>query len=86
MNNVKNTLKSAHNRSSIAILITAAALMLLISAIQQYSARKQIRNDLERSAEMELFIKSIAVKHSLEKCGTCAEKPQLGIRAVSPLS
>ncbi len=66
MNNVKNTLKSAHNRSSIAILITAAALMLLISAIQQYSARKQIRNDLERNAEMELVIKSIAVKHSLE--------------------
>ena len=65
MNNVKNTLKSAHNRSSIAILITAAALMLLISAIQQYSARKQIRNDLERNAEMELVIKSIAVKHSL---------------------
>ena len=66
MNNVKNTLKSANNRSSIAILITAAALMLLISAIQQYSARKQIRNDLERNAEMELVIKSIAVKHSLE--------------------
>lgn len=40
--------------------------MLLISAIQQYSARKQIRNDLERNAEMELVIKSIAVKHSLE--------------------
>ena len=66
MNNVKNTLKSAHNRSSIAILITAAALMLLISAIQQYSARKQIRNELERNAEMELVVKSIAVKHSLE--------------------
>ena len=66
MNNVKNTLKSAHNRSSIAILITAAALMLLISAIQQYSARKQIRNDLERNAAIELVIKSIAVKHSLE--------------------
>ena len=66
MNNVKNTLKSAHNRSSIAILITAAALMLLISGIQQYSARKQIRNDLERNAEMELVIKSLGVKHSLE--------------------
>lgn len=40
--------------------------MLLISGIQQYSARKQIRSDLERNAEMELVIKSIAVKHSLE--------------------
>ena len=67
MKNVKNTLKSAHKRSNIAILITAAALMLLISGIQQYSARKQIRSDLERNAEMELVIKSIAVKHSLEE-------------------
>ena len=66
MKNVKNTLKSAHKRSNIAILITAALLMLLISGIQQYSARKQIRSDLERNAEMELVIKSIAVKHSLE--------------------
>ncbi|MBQ6307154.1 MAG: hypothetical protein IJK78_11355 [Bacteroidales bacterium] len=41
--------------------------MLLISGIQQYSARKQIRSDLERTAEMELVIKSIAVKHSLEE-------------------
>lgn len=65
MKNVKNTLKSAHKRSNIAILITAASLMLLISGIQQYSARKQIRSDLERTAEMELVIKSIAVKHSL---------------------
>ena len=66
MNNSKNTLKSARNRTSIAILITAAALMLLISGIQQYSARKQIRKDLERNAEIELVIKSIGVKHSLE--------------------
>ena len=40
--------------------------MLLISAIQQYSARKEIRNNLERNAEMELVIKAIDVKHSLE--------------------
>jgi len=52
--------------SQIAILITAAVLMLLISGIQQNYARKQIRNNLERNAEMELIIKSIDVKHSLE--------------------
>ena len=40
--------------------------MLLISGIQQYSARKQIRSDLERNAEMELVIKSLGIKHSLE--------------------
>ena len=61
-----NTSKSIRNRSSIAILITAAVLMLLISGIQQYSARKQIRINLERNAEMELIIKAIYVRHSLE--------------------
>ena len=66
MNNIKNVFKNVRTKSSLAILITAAALMLLISGIQQYSARLQIRNDLERNAEMELVIKSIGVKHSLE--------------------
>ena len=57
---------SSATTSQIVILITAAALMLLISGIQQNYARKQIRNNLERNAEMELIIKSIDVKHSLE--------------------
>ena len=63
---INNTSKSIRNRSSIAILITAAVLMLLISGIQQFSARKQIRINLERNAEMELIIKAIDVRHSLE--------------------
>ena len=66
MRKSNNTSKNVRNRVSIAILITAAALMLLISGIQQYSARKQIRSDLERNAEMELVIKSMDLKHSLE--------------------
>ena len=66
MGNSQNTSKSIGAKASIGILITAAALMLLISGIQQYSARKQIRSDLERNAEMELVVKSIGVKHSLE--------------------
>ena len=57
---------TTRNKSSITILITAAVLMLLISGIQQNYARKQIRNNLERNAEMELIIRSIDVKHSLE--------------------
>ena len=67
MSTLRNPSKSIRAKVSIAILITAAALMLLISGIQQYSARKQIRKDLERNAEMELVIKSIGVKHSLEE-------------------
>ena len=61
-----NSSKKAGAKASIAILITAAILMLLISGIQQYSARKQIRSDLERNAEMEMVIKSMGVKHTLE--------------------
>ena len=57
---------STARTSQVAILITAAVLMLLISGIQQYYARKQIRNNLERTAEMELIIKAIDVRHSVE--------------------
>lgn len=66
MNKPNNTSKSVRNKSNLAILITAAVLMLLISGIQQNYARKEIRKNLERNAEMELIIKSINVKHSLE--------------------
>ena len=57
---------SAARPSQIVILITAAVLMLLISGIQQNYARRQIRKDLERTAEMELIIKAIDVRNSLE--------------------
>ena len=66
MGKLNNSSKKAGAKASIAILITAAILMLLISGIQQYSARKQIRSDLERNAEMEMVIKSMGVKHTLE--------------------
>ena len=63
---MKSTKNSADRSSQIAILITAAVLMLLISGIQQIYARKEIRHNLERTAEMELIIKAIDVRHSLE--------------------
>ena len=63
---MKNSKLSAPRSSQIVILITAAVLMLLISGIQQNYARKEIRKNLEHNAEMELIIKSIDVKHSLE--------------------
>ena len=66
---MKNPKISAARTSQIAILVTAAVLMLLISGIQQNYARKQIRNNLERNAEMELIIKAIDVKHSFEDVG-----------------
>lgn len=66
MSKKNTTSKNVRNKASIAILITAAVLMLLISGIQQYSSRKQIRIDLENNAEMELVVKALGVKHSLE--------------------
>lgn len=66
MDKSTNPSKSIGNKASLAILITAAALMLMISGIQQYYSRKQIREDLERNAEMELVIKALNIKHSLE--------------------
>ena len=66
MNKSRNTSRSAGTKASIAILITAAVLMLLISGIQQNNARIQIRQDLERNAEMELVIKARDVNSSLE--------------------
>ena len=54
MNKPNNTSKSVRNKSNLAILITAAVLMLLISGIQQNYARKEIRKNLEHNAEMEL--------------------------------
>ena len=53
-------------RGGIAILITAAAFMLMISGLQQTYARKQIRKGLEKTAEMELIIKTLNIKSVLE--------------------
>ncbi len=53
-------------KAGIAILITAAALMLLILGFQQQYARKQIRKGLEKTAEMELIIKTLNIKSILE--------------------
>lgn len=66
MNKPRNTSKAIRTKTSIAILITAAVLMLLISGIQQYYSRNQTRADLERNAEMEMVIKANDIKHSLE--------------------
>lgn len=66
MSKKSTTSKKVRNKASIAILITAAVLMLLISGIQQYFSRNQIRIDLENNAEMELVVKALSTKHALE--------------------
>ena len=53
-------------KTSVAILITAALLMLALSAVQSYYARKEIRANLERNTELDLIIKAQKIKYSLE--------------------
>ena len=61
----RNTSKSIGAKASIAILITAALLMMLISGIQYYTAHKEIRDNLEKNAELELIIKTLNIRQSL---------------------
>ena len=53
-------------KTSVAILVTAALLMLALSAVQGYYARQQIRVNLERNTELDLIIKAQKIKYSLE--------------------
>ena len=65
MSKLRNPSKNIRAKASIAILITAALLMMLISGIQYYTAHKEIRDNLEKNAEMELVIKALNIRQSL---------------------
>jgi sigma-B regulation protein RsbU (phosphoserine phosphatase) len=58
--------KALGAKTSVAILITAALLMMMLSAVQSYFARQQIRANLELNTEKELVIKTQKIKYSLE--------------------
>ncbi len=58
--------KALGAKTSVAILITAALLMMMLSAVQSYFARQQIRANLEHNTEKELVIKTQKIKYSLE--------------------
>lgn len=65
MNRQRNTSKALRAKTSIAILITAAGFMLLVSGLQQVYSRKQIYKGLEQNAEMELVIKSLNIQNAM---------------------
>ncbi len=58
--------KALGAKTSVAILITAALLMMMLSAVQSYFARQQICANLELNTEKELVIKTQKIKYSLE--------------------
>jgi sigma-B regulation protein RsbU (phosphoserine phosphatase) len=53
-------------KTSVAILVTAALLMLMLSGVQGYYARKQIRANLERNTELDIVIKAQKIKYALK--------------------
>lgn len=71
-------------KTSIAILITAAFLMILISAVQYYYSRRQIRADLERNTEMELVIKAQKIRFSLESVEQALQNHEYEIEQALP--
>lgn len=58
LGNLKKWLASLNGRTGVIIILTAAALMQLMSAMQYYYAREEVRSDLVRQAENELVIKA----------------------------
>lgn len=56
-------------KTSIVIIITAAVLMQMISSIQYFYFRNEISEDLKRNAEMELIIKTMDLRFSLNDVG-----------------
>ena len=60
---LKNWLKSLHTRSTLAIIITAAVLMELMGAVQNWYASKGIREEVQHRAESELRAKSLEIRN-----------------------
>ncbi|MBQ6038331.1 MAG: SpoIIE family protein phosphatase [Bacteroidaceae bacterium] len=58
LENLKKWLGTLNGRTGVIIILAAAALMELISAMQYYYTRDEVRNELSRDAENELVIKA----------------------------
>ena len=82
----KRWIKSLQTKSSLALLITAAALIELTAAVQYWYAKKGIREEVEQRAKSELKVKNLEIQKvspaeackAARKAGICREKPYLG--------
>lgn len=54
--------EALRSKSGIAIIVTVAVLLELISTIQFFYARKGIREDVQHRAESELHVKSLEIR------------------------
>lgn len=84
MSKLHNTAKNIRAKVSIAILITAAVLMMSISGIQYYSAHKEIRDNLEKNAEMELVIKTLNIRQALAEVELALQNHRLETEQLLP--
>lgn len=63
--NFKNWIKSLQTKSSLALLVTAAVLIELTSAVQYWYAKKGIREQVEQRAKSELKVKGLEIQNIL---------------------
>ena len=61
----KNWIKSLQTKSSLALLVTAAVLIELTSAVQYWYAKKGIREQVEQRAKSELKVKGLEIQNIL---------------------
>jgi hypothetical protein len=66
MDSLKRLLRVLRANTSLSVIIAAAILLQLISAVQYYYTRGQLAEELEKRAESELTIKAIIVKNTLK--------------------
>ena len=67
MNWLKKILRSSRIRNSLGVIICAAVLLELISALQYYNAHRVVERELERRAEAQMWFKAILIKGMLNK-------------------
>ena len=67
MNMLKSLLRRPKLMSGLSIIILAAILLELISAVQYYYSHNVLERELEHRAETELTLKAIIIKGTLHK-------------------
>lgn len=65
MNKKKGFFKFLKPKRALAIIITAAIMIELVSAVQYYNTYKLLEVELQRKAELELVMKAILIKSTL---------------------
>ena len=71
-NPINKTWRKLQTRGGVLVLLTAAILMEVGSAVQYYFARNGIRNEVRQRAAFELQVKNLEIKQMLSRVETAA--------------